>query len=519
MTGRYPGEVDVAVVGSGPAGAAWARTLHENAPDLRVAVFEVGPVLSAPPGDHVKNIADPQARRRAQRASEGPAAEADGEQPPATVDGRRGRPGTFLLGDGFAAGGTGLPVGAMSSNVGGMGAHWTCACPRPGGTERIGFVEDLDDLLDEAERLLGVSAQALADAPLAGEVRRLLGAALDADRPADRRVQPMPLAVRRDDAGRAHWSGPSVVLGDVLERGVALHPETLVERVLREGNGAVRGIAVRDRRDGTTAEVAARTVVVAADALRTPQLLFASGVRPPALGRYLNDQPQVLLAVRLPNEVLAGDGAEDHGDASTAARTAIDGSSGVSWVPFDDDRHPFHGQVMQMDASPVPRPDLPADRPGAYVGLGWFVAKDVRAQDRVEFDETATDDYGMPAPRVHYELTDVDAERLAAARSAITTAAHALGRLIDDEPIELPAGSSLHYQGTTRMGRSDDGTSVCDVNGEVWGVPGLFVAGNGLIPTETACNPTLTTVALAVGGARHVAKTLAHATLDRKDGS
>jgi len=25
----------------------------------------------------------------------------------------------------------------MSANVGGMGAHWTCACPRPGDSERI----------------------------------------------------------------------------------------------------------------------------------------------------------------------------------------------------------------------------------------------------------------------------------------------------------------------------------------------------------------------------------------------
>ena len=31
-----------------------------------------------------------------------------------------------------------------------------------------------------------------------------------------------------------------------------------------------------------------------ADALRTPQLLWASGTRPDALGRYLNDQAQVV---------------------------------------------------------------------------------------------------------------------------------------------------------------------------------------------------------------------------------
>ncbi|MGZ8805306.1 MAG: GMC oxidoreductase, partial [Microbacterium sp.] len=58
MTSRYPASVDVAIVGSGPAGATYARILSEQAPSLTIAMFEVGPTVSDPPGAHVKNIAD-----------------------------------------------------------------------------------------------------------------------------------------------------------------------------------------------------------------------------------------------------------------------------------------------------------------------------------------------------------------------------------------------------------------------------------------------------------------------------
>jgi choline dehydrogenase-like flavoprotein len=310
--------------------------------------------------------------------------------------------------------------------------------------------------------------------------------------------------VHRRDDGALVWSGSDIVFGDATRANpdFTLFPEALVRRVVVEDGRAI-GVVVTDRTDGTDHEVRARYVVVAADAFRTPQVLFASGVRPEALGRYLNDQPQVVFAVRLRD---VAPSAVEHEDPR--GRTEIVGEGGVSWVPFTD-AEPFHGQVMQLDASPIPLVGEDEPAPGTIVGLGWFCAKDVRAEDRIEFSDEERDEFGMPKPRIHYVLTQKDRASLEAAKAAIVRAARVLGDFIGDAPLELSPGASLHYQGSTRMGETDDGRSVCGPNSEVWGVDGLYVAGNGVIPTPIACNPTLTSVALAVRGARDIAERIA----------
>ncbi|PPF89594.1 choline dehydrogenase [Subtercola sp. Z020] len=507
MTGRFPGLVDVAIVGSGPTGAAYARILSESAPGATIAMFEAGPVVSDPPGAHVKNIADLEQRGRAQRASQGPSSSAETVTSPGAVKAgqRSGRPGTHLLERGYQAEGEdGLPVAAMSTNVGGMASHWTGACPRPRGSERITFLPDLDDLFDEAERLLGVTTDAFDGSPFAEIVRSRLAAVVDEGRQPEDRVQRMPLAVHRRDDGNLVWSGSDVVLGRASTENphFSLFPEALVTRILLD-DGRAAGVSVRDLQTGDTVDIAARFVVVAGDAIRSPQLLWASGIRPEALGRWLNDQAQIVFATRLRDVAAAGQGVEAAGNS-----TGLGEYSGVTWVPFTDEQ-PFHGQVMQLDASPVPLAEDDPVTPGSIVGLGLFCAKDLQASDRVEFSGDDVDAYGMPVPSIRYTLTDRDREVFARAAERILVLGRAVGDPLDERSFRMPLGSSLHYQGTTRMGVDDDGESVCDTNSEVWGAAGVHVAGNGVIPTSTACNPTLTSVALAVRGARHIAAQLA----------
>jgi choline dehydrogenase-like flavoprotein len=493
--------VDVLIVGSGPVGSAFARALYERDATVRILMLEAGPRLTERPGVHVKNIPGADARARAQLLSEGPNAEAAAGA--AAADGApeagRARPGTAFVDRDNPA----FPDGAYSTNVGGMGAHWTCACPRPGDGERIPFIPDgeLDELLAEGERFLSVRRNVFPDSVEGRAILDTLGAAYDPELPSGRSVDAMPLACAQGDDGAPYWSGADVVLGPLAEPGVdvfELRAETVCRRLEFDG-GSVQAAEVEHLPTGRCERISARTVFVAADALRTPQLLWASGIRPPALGRYLNDHTQVISGVKLnPTLIRPADG------AGSARRGELDPIVGVFWVPYSAAHHPFHGQVMHLDMSPIEIVDRHAGE--HVVGLGWFIAKDIRAEDRVTFSARELDAFGMPRIRIEYALTARDHERVEAAIADQQRGANALGETVPGRgPTLVPPGSSLHYQGTVRMGETDDGTSVCNSYSHVWRFDNLLVGGNGLIPTSTASNPTLTSVALAIRAASTVA--------------
>jgi choline dehydrogenase-like flavoprotein len=490
-------DVDVVVVGSGPIGSAFARAVHERVPSTRILMLEAGPQLTERPGVHVKNIADADARARAQLLSEGPDAEVMATA--AAADGApqagRARPGTAFVDRDNAT----FPDGALSTNVGGMGAHWTCACPRPGDGERIPFVPDaeLDDALTEAERLLAVRRDVFADSAEGRAILETLGATYDPALPPGRKVDAMPLACATGNSGSPYWTGTDVILGPLAEPDIdvfELRAETICRRLVTEGTRVVAA-AVEHRPTGRRERIEARTFFLAADALRTPQLLWASEIRPAALGRWLNDHTQIICGVKLDPALV-----RRNRGAASARRGELDPIVGVFWVPYSAGAHPFHGQVMHLDMSPI---EIVGPAAGEHVvGLGWFVPKDLRAEDRVTFSDTELDAYGMPRMRIEYALTERDRRNVEAAIAVQARGAAALGEIVPGRGATLvPPGSSLHYQGTTRMGDAEDGESVCDPWSRAWGFDNLFVGGNGLIPASTASNPTLTSVALAIRAA------------------
>lgn len=497
----FPVKTDILIVGSGPVGATYARRLAERLPEAAILMIDLGPQLTARPGMNLKNLADAAERSAGQIRSQGLAQyvydNLSIHERANAIHGQRrklARPGTHLLTlDEAELDASGMPAAAMSSNIGGMGAHWTCACPRPGNDERVPFIpaHDMDSALARAEAMLCVSEDVFPPSAEGAAILQTLRDLFDAELPADRKVRRMPLACRVSADGERIWTGTDTILGDYADR-IRLQSDTICRRLLVSGD-RVTGAALEHLPTGARQDVQARVVVVAADSLRTPQLLWASGIRPRALGHYLNDHLWSFAAVALDERLLA------RSERTAARYRSPDNTIGVFQVPFHAPSHPFQAQVMHLDVSPVALDGGAPPEAKHVVGSGWSCRKEIRFADCLSFSETETDWLGMPRIRIQYELTEADHTAMAAAMREQARATAALGRpVFSDVPLLVPPGTSLHYQGTIRMGAADDGTSVCDSHSRVWGLQNLFVGGNGVIPTATTCNPTLTSVALAV---------------------
>lgn len=495
-----PADVDVLIVGSGPNGAAYARVLSGRHPRARILMVEVGPRLTATPGLHTRNITDPEERRRAVQGSEsgGPAAAA----------------GTFFVDHAAAARndpGT-LAAAAMSSNVGGMGRHWAGATPTPHPAELPAFMTapQWSELFARSRHLLATDDRPLTDAAHWTESLHRVAAAFDAGLPAGRRTRDMPVARTIAPDGSVIWSGADTVLGTLAterRETFSIAAETLCFELLETG-GRVTAATLRSQVDGSTTTVSAQVFVVAADSLRTPQLLWNSGIRPYALGRYLGDH--LVIAGTFTPEHLdePEDAAAVFGAGRSLNNTTGTPSNGLGTVPFDPGAHPVHTQFGQVAIHHDGR-----DGAEGLTMFGCMLAKDARDEDRVRFRDDRTDRYGMPAIEFDYGLTGRDRELMAYAEDCVSRAAEALGAT-GVRTVTQPHGMSLHYLGTVRMGADDDGASVCNSDSRVWGHDNLFVAGNGVIPAELSCNPTLTSVAISVRGARAAAATLESAWRD-----
>jgi choline dehydrogenase-like flavoprotein len=491
---------DVLIVGSGIMGSVVARLLREADPALRITMVDGGTAIGNAPGLHLHDVDDPVLwSRYNEQVGTGiqgmyTGAEVVRDVADSLTDLPPGMFHALAFGEDVEA----MPATALAWNAGGMGVHWTAATPWPAGDEVFDFGDPAGWAtdLDTAYRMLSVTPAAIGPTETGRVVLEVLRRRFDAVGPDDRRPQPMPMAVTATASGPMARTAPGTIFPAIATGGdpaFTLLTGTLATSLILSG-GRVGGARLRRITDGTESELLADTVVICADALRTPQLLFASGIRPEALGRYLNEHPFITGRVLLDLHRFGIDL-----DALPLPRIG-EFSTDSLWLPHNGAAQPFHGQIMN-------RTYVAEDgRALAHsVGLSLHPSVESRPENRLVFSETETDLAGMPRIGVEFTYSDADRALIRRALDEIRSIAEEFGSFDPaTESALLPPGSSLHQTGTVRAGVADDGTSVCDPDGRVWGFDNLYLAGNGVIPTAMAANVTLTGTVTAVRAARAI---------------
>jgi choline dehydrogenase-like flavoprotein len=499
MSARRP-DFEVLIVGSGLMGAAVAREIREGDAEARILMIDAGAPIGSVPGQHLHDVPDrsmsdgfnERVRSGIQGIYTGAATATDIGA--TMVEAEPGMYHLTTIGEDSSQ----LPAAAVAWNAGGMGIHWTAATPFPWGDEVPDFIPGPEWKADlgRAAQLLRVNEQPFPTSPPGAAVVAALKTLFESVHAPGRDLRQMPMAVQPDEHGMRRRTGPNTIFAPIgdsdLDPDFTFMPGLQAMRLLHD-DGVVRGAELRRIATGGSVEVEAASTIVCADAIRSPQLLFASGIRPAALGRYLNEHAFLSSRVITDPIRLRFDPAdvvpEEPGEVMTEHL----------WLPHSGSRQPFHWQIVG-GTQPAGRGLL------AYsVGLGVYVPTQIRADNRLEFSETATDAAGMPRITVHFSYTREDEELIERGRQMQRQAAEALGPFDPEtEAALLPPGSSLHFTGTVRMGPTDDGTSVCDTSCRVWGFDNLYVASNGVIPTALRCNSTLTGMTSAVRASRSV---------------
>lgn len=258
----------------------------------------------------------------------------------------------------------------------------------------------------------------------------------------------------------------------------------------------VRALDPRGYHEISSVSVRARTVIVAANAINSAQLLLASGVDSPHLGRHLTLQPQLPVVARFREPVHAYDGIPQ----------------AFAITEFEQEDHPEHGlwgfRIEAIMGTPgIVATMLPAvgpENPALMARYSYLAASLVLVPDAPTGSISL---HGDGRPRVRYRAAEAVHERLregakAAARAYLAAGAEEVlvpvqppvairseadvARIdaIDFRPATAPL-ISAHQQGTARMaGNADEG--VVDFDGAVFGTRDVYVFDSSPFPTSSS---------------------------------
>ena len=480
-------DCDVAIVGSGPAGAAVARALARAG--VKVVVLEEGAWIQ--PRDYPTDGFTAMAMLYRDMGAN----VALGNAPMPVLQGR-------------AVGGTSVVNGAISWRLpDDVRAQWVAADPALAGTLEPNA---LRELFDGIESDLGIAPT---KSLIAGPKNLLMAKGADAlgleNRPISRNVKDC------EGLGRCLQGCPQghkqsmdrTFLPDACQHGAQILSRVTVTAIQTEQGRAV-GVLGHAAGGGHVTVKARHAVVLAASAIQTPLLLIRSGVRHGPVGLGLQAHPGVAVVGQFDEPVRMWQGATQGHEVIGLRK------EGIKFEALGYDPAIIASRMDGMGRAFARSLDQLAHE------VHWGVA--VRAQGR---GRVGVGWRGRPI--ISYNLTPGDVEKtrkgvrvlgemlLAAGAKRVLPGVHGWPTVVTDRdemarfetegPRDPKAyhGAITHLFGTCKMG-SDAATSVVRADFRHHTVAGLYIADSSVFPTATGVNPQTAILALATLCAREV---------------
>jgi choline dehydrogenase-like flavoprotein len=123
----------------------------------------------------------------------------------------------------------------------------------------------------------------------------------------------------------------------------------------------------------------------------------------------------------------------------------------------------------------------------------------------VSIDSSLTDTDGVPAPKIHYRLSENSKRLMDFHVDRCVEATMAAGAK-DTVVVKHMRDTGWHILGTCKMG-DDPENSVVDGYGRTHDVSNLFVFDGSTFPTSSGCNPAATIMAVALRATKNLINT------------